>query len=176
MKNESGATDTELFRNALQGVTPLSPDNRAHLAPPRKFPRIETQPSVDFSIDDRLSDHGAESAPADFLRNGLSPLTLRKLRRGHWPVEDALDLHGLQSDAARRLLLVFLQHASQHGMRCIRIVHGKGRNPDGSDGILKVRTRHWLTQCPEVLAFCEPLPNEGGSGAVKILLKNVREE
>jgi DNA-nicking Smr family endonuclease len=176
MKNEPGVTDAELFRSVLQDVIPLTPDNRAHLAPPPKYPRISNQFQSDLSLPDTLSDHGAESAPAEFLRNGLSMMALRKLRRGQWPVEDALDLHGLQSDAARRLLLEFLQHAAQRGMRCIRIVHGKGRNPDGSDGILKLRTRHWLTQCPEVLAFCEPPPNEGGSGAVKILLKNLRGE
>ncbi len=98
-------------------------------------------------------------------------MTLRKLRRGHWPVQDSIDLHGLTSDAARRLLLEFLHHATTEGLRCICVVHGKGWHTQGNEGILKMRSRHWLTQCPEVLAFCEPPQHAGGGGAVWVLLK-----
>ncbi len=100
-------------------------------------------------------------------------MTLRKLRRGQWPVQDNLDLHGLASDAARRLLLEYLREATLHGLRCVCVIHGKGWQTGGGEGILKIRVRHWLTQCAEVLAFCEAPPNAGGGGAVRVLLKNI---
>lgn len=98
-------------------------------------------------------------------------MTLRRLRRGDWPPQDSLDLHGLRSDEARKLLVEFLFHAKQQGLRCVNVIHGKGWRSEGREGILKVHTRHWLTQHPQVLAFCEPPQNAGGGGAVWVLLK-----
>lgn len=163
--------DAELFRQALDGVTPLPPSDRIAPAssPRRTTPRKPVPRPV---IEDTLSDHGAgEEALTEFLRNGLNRMTLRKLRRGHWPVQDSLDLHGLNSDEARKLLQAFLQQAVQNDLRCVCVVHGKGWHSGGT-GILKIRTRHWLTQCAEVLAFCEAPPGQGGSGAVLVLLKS----
>lgn len=163
--------EEELFRQALGGVTPLAPSNRTTtLLPPKSF-RPATKPAP-AQIQDTLSDHGAEDKPlTEFLRSGISRMTLRKLRRGQWPIQDSLDLHGLHSDAARKLLLEFLHAATQHSLRCVCIIHGKGWHTEGGEGILKSRTRHWLTQCVEVLAFCEALPQEGGAGAVKVILR-----
>jgi DNA-nicking Smr family endonuclease len=88
------------------------------------------------------------------------------------PIQDSLDLHGLNSDEARKLLLEFLHEATQNNLRQVCIIHGKGRQADGTEGILKTRTRHWLPQCAEVLAFCEAPPQSGGGGAVLVLLKS----
>jgi DNA-nicking Smr family endonuclease len=157
----------------MEGVTPLAPSGRiTRTVAPRTAPlRKAIHPSA--AVPDTLSDHvsGAETL-TEFLRNGISRMTLRKLRRGHWPVQDSLDLHGLHSDAARRLLLEFLHQSVQHGMRCVCVVHGKGWHTQGGEGILKTRARHWLTQCPEVLAFCEAPQSAGGSGAVWVLLRS----
>ncbi len=102
-------------------------------------------------------------------------MTLRKLRRGQWPSQDNLDLHGLTSDAARKLLLEFLRDATQRGLRYVCVIHGKGWQAGGGEGILKIRVRHWLTQCAEVLAFCEAPPEAGGGGAVLVLLKSLNQ-
>jgi DNA-nicking Smr family endonuclease len=165
--------DSELFRQALAGVTPLPPPDRAATQPqPARaipFPR-QPEPS---NIPDNLSDHGAGDLPLDeFLRPGVARTTLRKLRRGQLAIQDSLDLHGLTSDEARKLLQEFLHDAAQRGLRCVRVIHGKGWQTGGGEGILKTRTRHWLAQCAEVLAFCETSPHEGGGGAVKVLLKS----
>lgn len=171
MKRLPPEQDIDLFRQALEGVVPIKPSSRALPAPVApKLPH--RRPAVSPPVIDSLSDHGAEdTAPAEFLRNGLSRMILRKLRRGHWPLQDELDLHGLSSDEARKLLSHFLHGAMQTGLRCVCVIHGKGWRSEGRDGILKVHTRHWLTQHPGVLAFCEAPPHEGGSGAVKVLLK-----
>jgi DNA-nicking Smr family endonuclease len=167
--------DAELFRRALEGVTKLPPSTRVASAKPKPqpVPLAPRREAGTTPVTDALSDHGAGDEPlTEFLRNGISRMTLRKLRRGQLPVEDSLDLHGLSSDAARKLLLDFLRESTRHGMRCVRIVHGKGRHTQSGEGILKVRARHWLTQCAEVLAFCEAPPSQGGGGAVLLLLKS----
>ncbi len=100
-------------------------------------------------------------------------MTLRKLRRGHWPVQDRLDLHGNTADAARRLLQAFLREAAQRGLRCVLVIHGKGINSPGGEAVLRRLTRHWLAQRPDALAWCDAPPRDGGSGAVLVLLKVV---
>jgi DNA-nicking Smr family endonuclease len=169
---EKPEQDTDLFRQALDGVTPLAPPNRiTSTTKPRKTPARNSHASAEVS--DNLSDHGAgDIAIAEFLRSGLNRMTLRKLRHGEWRIQDELDLHGLNSDAARKLLVEFLHSASQRGLRCVSVIHGKGWRSEGRDGIIKVHTRHWLTQHAQVLAFCEAPPNAGGGGAVWVLLKS----
>ncbi len=173
-KEPSAPDDDTLFEQAMSGVTRLPQSNRAAQPRPRPAPvplaprRAISQPDVR----DMLSDPAEGAEPVgEFLGNGISQLTLRKLRRGQFPVQDSLDLHGLTSDEARKLLLEFLHDSQQRGLRCVRIIHGKGRHAE-SEGVLKVRARHWLTQCPEVLAFCEAPPGHGGGGAVLALLKS----
>ncbi len=171
-KREQPAPDAELFRQALEGVTPLAPSNRIATAAPKPAPRVSRRDTSPPHVADRLSDHGAGEAPlAEFARNGVSRMTLRKLKRGHYPLQDSLDLHGLTTESARRLLQEFLRAATEHRLRCVSVIHGKGRHAEGGEGILKNLARHWLTQCPDVLAFCESPQHMGGDGAVWVLLK-----
>jgi DNA-nicking Smr family endonuclease len=169
---EKPEQDKDLFRQAVADVTPLAPPDRiAPSARPRKTPVRSNQ--IPATVADNLSDHGAgDVAITEFLRAGLNRMTLRKLRHGEWRVQDELDLHGLNSDAARQLLSAFLHDATQRGLRCVNVIHGKGWRSEGRDGIIKVHTRHWLAQHPQVLAFCEAPAQAGGGGAVWVLLRN----
>ena len=171
--------DAALFRAAVGEVKPLPEQNRIKpQKPPRKpLPRSPAAPSA---IPDTLSDgcpaksssgSAAENAPDDFLNNGLSRMTLRKLRRGNWPVQDSLDLHGSNGDTARKLLQEFLHEAMQRGLRCVLVIHGKGKNSREGEAVLRRLARHWLTQHRSVLAYCDALPKDGGSGAALVLLK-----
>jgi len=165
-----------LFRQLLGDVTQLKPSDRRPPSPAPRKPRLH-QPAPSAEIPDSLSDHGAdEVAPTEYLGNGLNRITLRKLRRGEWPIQDELDLHGLNSDEARRLLTSFLHHANQQGMRCVNVIHGKGWHSGQGEGLLKRLARHWLVQHPLVLAFCDAPMNAGGSGAVWVLLKTAGRE
>ncbi|MCR4299017.1 MAG: Smr/MutS family protein [Gallionella sp.] len=169
-ENQAEPEDAALFRAAVGEVKPLPDQNRIE---PQKPPRrsMRRTPAEPPAIPDTLSDFAAENAPDEFLRNGLSRMTLRKLRRGHWPVRDSLDLHGNSSDAARKLLQEFLHEAAQRGLRCVLVIHGKGMNSPSGEAVLRRLTRHWLAQRPDVLAYCDALPRDGGSGAALVLLK-----
>ena len=168
--------EAALFRDAVQDVAPLvAPGKIIH---PRKNPRPiprKTQSDQQTPLDDSLSDHIPLDAEGDertsFLRPGLSRLSLRRLRRGYWPLQDELDLHGYTSDQARAALAAFLNACGEQGMRCVQVIHGKGHSSENREPVLKVKVRHWLMQREDVLAFCEARPEEGGSGAVKVLLK-----
>ena len=171
--------DAALFHAAVGEVKPLPEQNRIKPHRPPRKPLLRA-PAPPPAIPDTLSDgcptksssgSAPENTPDEFLRNGLSRMTLRKLRRGHWPVQDSLDLHGNTGDAARKLLQEFLHEAAQRGLRCVLVIHGKGMNSRGGEAVLRKLARHWLAQRPDVLAYCDAPPKDGGSGAALVLLK-----
>ena len=174
-RKEQPPSDTELFRQALEGVTPLAPSGRIAPNPPKPAARVADRTARDRGASDAMSDHGAGDTPlAEFMRDGVSRLTLRKLKRGQFPVQDTLDLHGLAIDGARQLLAAFLHESTQRQLRCVCVIHGKGHHAAQGEGVLRSLVRHWLTQRAEVLAFCEAPQHMGGSGAVWVLLKTAR--
>ena len=99
---------------------------------------------------------------------------MRQLRRGHWVIQDELDLHGLTTAQARPLLVEFLNDCRRAGFRCVRIVHGKGLRSKNREPVLKGKVAGWLMQRDEVLAFCQARPTEGGGGAVIVLLRGAK--
>jgi DNA-nicking Smr family endonuclease len=171
-------TAAEEFRAVVGEVTPLAIKQRVeHDRPPHPpIPRqrIEDNQQVliasvsdEFEIDTLLH----TDAELSFRRPGIGPDVLRKLRRGEWVIQDHLDLHGARVDEARELLAAFLREAVRRGLRCVRIVHGKGLGSKDRQPVLKGKARVWLAQREEVIAFCQARPAEGGSGALVVLLR-----
>lgn len=105
-----------------------------------------------------------------FRRDGISVEVVRKLRRGHWSLQAQLDLHGLRRDGAREALGHFISDSSKRGLRCVRVIHGKGHGSPGREPVLKGRVRRWLVQKQEVLAFVQARGSDGGAGALIVLL------
>jgi len=106
-----------------------------------------------------------------FRRPGIGPDVVRRLRLGHWSIQAEIDLHGLRTDEARTQLATFVREAQRRGLRCIRVVHGKGLGSPGKTPVLKGRVHSWLVQKSEVLAFVQARPADGGAGALIVLLR-----
>jgi len=174
------ASARELFLRAAGAVQALPHHGRAALdaSPPEPIPRqrlrddqavLSESISDEFDVttlldvDDQLS----------YRRPGIGTDVTRKLRQGHWAIQRQLDLHGLRSDEARSQLALFLRQAQSHGIRCVRVVHGKGLGSPGKAPVLKRKVFAWLVQKSEVLAFVQARPAEGGAGALVVLLKPV---
>ena len=167
--------DAALFREAVRGTTPLE-------STPRKPPGTHSPPPIPvqslLDIHDTLAESLNSADPLAetgdellFVRNGLGREILRKLRRGHWIVQDCLDLHGLNREEARSRLGEFLGTCLKRGLRCVRVIHGKGLRSPGREPVLKGKVQRWLVQRDEVLACCQAPANEGGSGALLVLLR-----
>ena len=109
------------------------------------------------------------------LRNGLAITVLRDLRRGRWVIQDEIDLHGLNREQARHLVASFLLTCLHQGKRCLRIVHGKGLGSPQKLSVLRQLLRGWLAQRQEVLAYCQAKPQDGGEGALLVLLRAARQ-
>jgi len=167
-----------LFRRSIGDVAPLAPPDKVLSNPPRPLP-IARQHLADeqAALQESLSDgFDAETLmetdeTLSFSRNGIGPDTLRKLRRGHWVIQSQLDLHGMRSDEAREALGEFLRNAGRRGLRCVRVIHGKGLGSFNKEPVLKNKVRNWLAQKEEVIAFCQARAADGGAGALVVLLK-----
>jgi DNA-nicking Smr family endonuclease len=106
-------------------------------------------------------------------RAGLSPDVSRKLRRGLFPIDARLDLHGMRAEEARGALERFLGEKRSRGERCVLVVHGKGEHSPGRQGILRGEIAAWLSQgsaSVHVDAFSTAQPEDGGEGAAYVLL------
>lgn len=168
--------DEELFRAAVKGVRRAAPSKRVEPwrapAPPIPAKRREDERAVLDELARLTLDDDAEiEGDASYLRPGLPRDILRKLRRTHWVIQDHLDLHGLNGDEATAETAAFLTECKRRGLRCVRIVHGKGLRSVGREPVLKRRIRRQLTRRDEVLAFVEPRALQGGGGAVVVLLE-----
>ena len=96
---------------------------------------------------------------------------LRRLRRGSFPIEAELDLHGLGQTHAHDLLGEFLERSGAAGLRCVRVVHGKGHRSGARGPVLKAAVNLWLRRRLDVMAFTSARTVDGGTGAVYVLLR-----
>lgn len=166
------------FHAAVEGTVPLRVPERVTFEPPKPTPRPR-QRELDeaaviteslygpFEIEDLLAIGDADS----YLRPGLARTVLRDLRRGRWSIRNHTDLHGLNRHEAHEEVARFIAESVSAGKRCVRIVHGRGLGSPGREGILRQFVKSWLSRRKDVLAFCHAPSNDGGEGALWVLLK-----
>lgn len=171
------AADAQLFRQAVADVTPLAPHGRVlhDIPPPAPIPwsRLRDEREVLQSLHDPVDWDEATQTGEElaYVRPGLPRQILRRLRC-QWVAQAELDLHGLNRNQARHELAAFLHECRRRGVRCVRVVHGKGMRSKNREPVLKVLVRYWLMQRDEVLAYVQARPADGGGGAVMVLLKS----
>ncbi|MEX3933112.1 Smr/MutS family protein [Paraburkholderia phymatum] len=176
--SREAAADAELFRREIGEVAPLSAKPRASVTrtPPAPVP-MQTKLDEEAVLHEAISDEFDPEVLLDtdeslsYCRPGVSQEIVKKLRRGAWIVQAQLDLHGMRREEAREALSEFIREASKKGLRCLRVIHGKGLGSVGKEPVLKGKVRAWLVQKEEVIAFSQARPHDGGAGAVLILLQ-----
>lgn len=170
--------ERNLFTHFVGVVTPLPRTDRFSFeqAPPAPR-RLQHELDEARVLHEAMSDEFDVSTLLDvddqlsFRRPGIGLDVTRKLRSGHWSIQRQLDLHGLRSDEAREALGQFIRLSHRTGLRCVRVVHGKGLGSPGKAPVLKAKVLRWLVQKKEVLAFVQARPAEGGAGALVVLLQ-----
>ena len=170
--------EKNLFVRAAGSVKPIRDSRRVHLAPDQP-PPIAVQQQLDDQrvLQESISDEFDATTLLDidyalsFRRPGIGTDVTRKLRKGGWSIQGEIDLHGLRREEAREVLAAFVRDAHRRGLRCVRVVHGKGLGSPGKMPVLKGKVQGWLIQKNEVLAFVQARGDEGGAGALVVLLK-----
>ena len=172
------SAEKNLFVRAAGAVKPLREQQRVQLAPEQP-PPIPFQAQLDEQrvLQEAISDEFDAGTLLDvddtlsFRRPGIGVDVTRKLRKGQWTIQRELDLHGFRREDAREALAAFVREAHKQGVRCVRVVHGKGLGSPGKTPVLKGKVQSWLIQKNEVLAFVQARADEGGAGALVVLLK-----
>jgi DNA-nicking Smr family endonuclease len=170
------AEDLELFESAVGKVRPLAKAS-ADIARPRPAPE-PTQSLLDearvpaelmaSTIDPALIEVGEELS---YLKPGLSPRLLRRLKRGQFSITDEIDLHQMNAEVARSAVKLFLEESKREGRLCVKLIHGKGLRSRSQGPVLKRLVDGLLRRRADVLAFASAPPAEGGTGAVVVLLR-----
>jgi DNA-nicking Smr family endonuclease len=169
--------ERELFARTVGAVRPIPASERLlHTPPAPSAQPVQRQADEQRVMQEALSDEfDVETLlqtddQLSFARPGVGADVVRKLREGHWSIQRHIDLHGLRTDEAREALGQFLREAHQQGVRCVRVVHGKGLGSPGRTPVLKGRVLRWLVQKNEVMVFVQARPAQGGAGALLVLL------
>ena len=175
MNNEND--DKGLFRSLFSGIERVNDERvpewrKKPRAKPTKNPQTPDLDELAISPWPELEDNAAAGEHSDSFRaNGVRDKLVRQLRRGQLVPQASIDLHGMTRSMALPELQAFIQACQSRSINCVRIIHGKGHLSDGGKAILKPSVAIWLQQIPSVLAYCPALSNDGGDGALYVLLK-----
>ncbi len=165
------------FRQAMAGVKPQADSDRLMPERPRPSARPRSTEADERAVlEDMMSDvldpEDIESGDTLTYRGeGIQDSVWRRLRRGGYHIRAELDLHGLNREAARQQVALFLADCQDRDVRAVRIIHGKGRGSPNTGPVIKALLDSWLRRRKDVLAFCSARPHDGGTGAVYVLLR-----
>jgi DNA-nicking Smr family endonuclease len=168
--------DVHAFRRAVADVRPLTSRSRvpkpgARPRPHARFARAEREEVLRESLVAPLDPAALETGDhLAFKRPAVREEVLRKLKRGQFAVEAEIDLHGLGRHAAHEALREFLNDCVRRGLRCVRVIHGKGKGSGPRGPVLKTAVNMILRKTAPVLAFTSARRVDGGTGAINVLL------
>ena len=123
---------------------------------------------LDMPIDPGEMEVGEELS---FLRDGYRPDLLKRLKRGHFSIEDEIDLHQMNAEVARSAVVEFMVEAKRRGLHCIKLIHGKGLRSRAGGPVIKRLVDKMLRQRDDVVGFASARSEHGGTGATVVLLK-----
>lgn len=176
--------DEQRFMDAMVDVTPLQGNKRRiirppgpHIKPSHPAPDDERETMAHLSnlvrgsaeLDITFSDEYIEGSVKGFSRK-----LMNRLKKGQFPVQDYIDLHGMTKQEAETEVKAFLLESHRRGLRCVLIIHGRGLNSPESLPVLKEALPIWLNRGSVkkfVVAFATAKPYDGGTGAIYVLLK-----
>jgi DNA-nicking Smr family endonuclease len=172
----SNSDEAALFRESIGDVKPVTSRRRRTESPAPKAKARLTRADEKAVLNESVTGgpHQADIETGEeisFNRQNVGRKVLRQLRRGNVAIQEEIDLHGLKVDEAQAELHDFIQACSATGVKCVRVIHGKGLRSGENGPVLKSGVNHWLRRWPEVIAFCSAQPRHGGTGAVYVLLK-----
>jgi DNA-nicking Smr family endonuclease len=171
--------DASLFYAAMDGVQQITNRGEAPVPNPRLPEIIDENAEALAQLSELVAGNGDfDVADSDEFIEGASPGTdrnlMRALRRGDFALQGRLDLHGMTQAEAKTAVDRFLTDSRRTGKRCVIIVHGKGLNSPDQIPVLKGQLKAWLSQKRVgslVLAYATARPQDGGAGAVYVLLR-----
>lgn len=153
--DQNNVTDAQMIRRAAaeqnEYLDRLAVD-------PAMFKPVEPQEQVSFSY------------------TGLQDQVFRNLRLGKYKHPTTLDLRGLKLREARLALINGILTAYNRNERCVLLIHGTGMGNKPYPAVIKSAVCSWLPQLQEVMAFHSAIKEEGGNGALYVMLAKTEQQ
>lgn len=173
--------ESDIFRAAVAGVKRQGPVAHARHRPVAPKPRPRSREADERAVLEELRYGPVEPDPVDsvealsYRAPGIQDKVWKRLQRGTYRLQAELDLHGMNRECARAEVAAFIGDCRDGGIRCVRIIHGKGLRSPNSGPVIRSLLDGWLRRREDVLAFCAARPHDGGTGAVYVLLKSLSQ-
>lgn len=170
--------EPDLFKNTFKDVAPIKQDK----IPPQRLSSKHNygikqknqadlaeikQAAAAFEFSDGFEGHFDIEQPLKYVRSDADSHEVKRLRRGDYPPDLILDLHGCKKDQAKLEIAALIQAAQKQHIYCVSIMHGKGTYA------LKKAIPNWLIQHPAILGFHQAPKEWGGQSALLILVEQV---
>jgi DNA-nicking Smr family endonuclease len=108
----------------------------------------------------------------EWLSKEYHDTILRELHAGRFSVQAFLDLHGCTIAEADEEFALFMDESFKKGLRCVKIIHGRGlrsvKGPQIKAVIVKRLAGHYRK---DLIAFVTARQCDGGLGALYVLLR-----
>ncbi|MCF2949652.1 endonuclease SmrB [Paraglaciecola aquimarina] len=178
-ENSKVEDELDLFQSEFKDIAPLKQDK----IPPQRFSSKQKsglkeknqqnvaelkQASAAFEFSDGFEGHFDIDQPLKYTREGSDSHEVKRLRRGDYPPDLILDLHGFKKDEAKLEIAALIQAAQKQHVYCVQIMHGKGTFA------LKKAIPNWLIQHPAVIGFHQAPKIWGGQSALLILIEQTQ--
>lgn len=176
-------TDDVSFRDVFADVAPLKQDKIPPRRPQRDRHTSELaqkkaqlsqeqaqrrQAAASFHFSDGFEAHFDERGPIKYVKPGADTFEVKRLRRGEYPPDLILDLHGYKREDAKLEIAALIEAAKKQQVYCVCIVHGIGSH------VLKKTVPNWLVQHPSVVGFHQATLEWGGQGALLVLIEQTQ--
>lgn len=169
--------DINLFRGEFGDIAPIKQDK----IPPQAFSSKQKSPqaiknrqaaaqmkqaAASFHFSDGFEAHFDGPGPTKYVKPGTDSHEVKRLRRGDYPPDLILDLHGFKKEEAKLEIVALIEAAKKQHVHCVCIVHGLGSH------VLKKSIPSWLVQHPSVDGFHQAPLEWGGQGALLVLIES----
>jgi DNA-nicking Smr family endonuclease len=173
-KNNEQA-ELSLFQQTFGDIAPIKQDkipphriSGKHKWSTSKKNSVETaqirQANAAFQFSDGFEGHFDLDEPLKYVREPEDSQQVKRLKRGDYPPDLILDLHGYTKDDAKLEIAALIQAAQKQHCQCVAIMHGKGTY------VLKKAIPNWLIQHPAVKGFHQAPKQWGGQSALLVLI------
>lgn len=174
-KTQTDIDEPDLFLNEFKDIAPIKQDK----IPPQRFPSKQNsgvkqknnkesaeikQAAATFEFSDGFEGYFDIEQPLKYVKPEADSHEVKRLRRGDYPPDLILDLHGLKKEQAKLEIAALIHAAQKQHAYCVSIMHGKGTYA------LKKSIPNWLIQHPAVMGFHQAPKEWGGQAALLVLI------
>ena len=181
-KKKEQVTDEELFSHAMDEVLEIEEFRSLTCAHPRKkaaphATKIDPDQEALTMLAEIAEGHRPIHLPdtqeyVEWKNPGYRDDIVQILHSGHFSIQSFLDLHGCTVPEAEEELDEFFQESFKKGLRCVKIIHGRGlRSTKGArikEAVVKRLSGHFRK---DIIAYVSARQCDGGLGALYVLLK-----